>query len=181
MNAIILYGSQYGSARRYAEHLAQQTGIAALRYQDAPPLADLPLIVYLGGLYAGGVLGLRQTLRGFSPGPGQRLLLATVGLADPAMEENRDHIRRALQRQLPAGIWAQTRLFHLRGAMDYARLTRLHRTMMALLHRSLQKRPAQTWSEEDRALMETYGKRVDFVDLDALRPLAAEIERGRHG
>ena len=29
--------------------------------------------------------------------------------------------------------------------------------------------------------METYGKRVDFVDLDALRPLAAEIERGRHG
>ena len=67
MNAIILYGSQYGSARRYAEHLAQQTGIAALRYQDAPPLADLPLIVYLGGLYAGGVLGCGKRCAAFLP------------------------------------------------------------------------------------------------------------------
>ena len=48
--------------------------------------------------------------------------------------------------------------------------------MMALLHRSLQKKPAEEWNEEDRALMETYGKRADFVDFASLRPIVNEIQ-----
>ena len=48
---------------------------------------------------------------------------------------------------------------------------------MALLHRSLQGRPAEKWSEEDRALMETYGKKADFVDFGALEPILEEIKR----
>ena len=67
----------------------RQTGIPATRYQDAPALSDRKTIVYLGGLYAGGVLGLAKTLRSFSLRDGQKLLLVTVGLADPNDQENR--------------------------------------------------------------------------------------------
>ena len=83
MENIILYGSKYGSTRRYAEALAEKTGIPAVRYEDAPGLSDKKTIVYLGGLYAGGVLGLSKTMRGFSLRDGQKLILVTVGLADP--------------------------------------------------------------------------------------------------
>ena len=177
MKSVILYGSRYGSARRYAQELSKQTDIPAVSYQEAPPLSKLETIVYIGALYAGGVLGLTKTLRRQSFGEHQRLVIVTVGLADPDILQNRENIRNALQKQIPAQLYGRAAVFHLRGAIDYQALSLGHRTMMALLHRSLQKKPAEEWSEEDKALMETYGKQVDFVDFASLRPIINEMQR----
>ena len=176
MKSVILYGSRYGSARRYAQELSKQTDIPAVSYQEAPPLSKLETIVYIGALYAGGVLGLTKTLRRQSFGEHQRLIIVTVGLADPDIPQNRENIRNSLQKQIPAQLYGRAAVFHLRGAIDYQALSLGHRTMMALLHRSLQKKPAEEWSEEDKALMETYGKQADFVDFASLRPIINEIQ-----
>ncbi len=176
MKSVILYGSRYGSARRYAQELSKQTDIPAVSYQEAPPLSKLETIVYIGALYAGGVLGLTKTLRRQSFGEHQRLVIVTVGLADPDILQNRENIRNALQKQIPAQLYGRAAVFHLRGAIDYQALSLGHRTMLALLHRSLQKKPAEEWSEEDKALMETYGKQADFVDFASLRPIINEIQ-----
>ena len=77
MKAIILYGSRYGSARRYAEELSEQTGIPTADYKNAPPLSDKNVIVYLGGLYAGGLPGLVKTFRGVSLRKLKRLIIVT--------------------------------------------------------------------------------------------------------
>lgn len=177
MKSVILYGSRYGSARRYAQELSKQTDIPAVSYQEAPPLSKLETIVYIGALYAGGVLGLTKTLRRQSFGEHQRLVIVTVGLADPDIPQNRENIRNSLQKQIPAQLYGRAAVFHLRGAIDYQALSLGHRTMMALLHRSLQKKPAEEWIEEDKALMETYGKRADFVDFASLRPIINEMQR----
>ena len=177
MKSVILYGSRYGSARRYAQELSKQTDIPAVSYQEAPPLSKLETIVYIGALYAGGVLGLTKTLRRQSFGEHQRLVIVTVGLADPDILQNRENIRNALQKQIPAQLYGRAAVFHLRGAIDYQALSLGHRTMMALLHRSLQKKPAEEWSEEDKALMETYGKQADFVDFASLRPIINEMQK----
>ena len=177
MKSIIIYGSRYGSARRYAQELSKQTDIPAVSYQEAPPLSKLETIVYIGALYAGGVLGLTKTLRRQSFGEHQRLVIVTVGLADPDILQNRENIRNALQKQIPAQLYGRAAVFHLRGAIDYQALSLGHRTMMALLHRSLQKKSAEEWNEEDRALMETYGKQADFVDFASLRPIINEMQR----
>lgn len=176
MKSVILYGSRYGSARRYAQELSKQTDIPAVSYQEAPPLSKLETIVYIGALYAGGVLGLTKTLRRQSFGEHQRLVIVTVGLADPDILQNRENIRNALQKQIPAQLYGRAAVFHLRGVIDYQALSLGHRTMMALLHRSLQKKSAEEWNEEDRALMETYGKRADFADFASLRPIVNEIQ-----
>ena len=176
MKSVILYGSRYGSARRYALELSKQTEIPAVSYQEPPPLSKLETIVYIGALYAGGVLGLTKTLRRQSFGEHQRLVIVTVGLADPDILQNRENIRNALQKQIPAQLYGRAAVFHLRGAIDYQALSLGHRTMLALLHRSLQKKPAEEWSEEDKALMETYGKQADFVDFASLRPIINEIQ-----
>ena len=176
MKSIILYGSRYGSARRYAQELSSKTGIPAVGYRDIPSLSGHQTIVYIGALYAGGVLGLARTLRSLSLRDGQRLVIVTVGLADPDIPQNRENIRNSLPKQIPAQLYGRAAVFHLRGAIDYQALSLGHRTMMALLHRSLQKKPAEEWSEEDRALMETYGKRADFADFASLRPIVNEIQ-----
>lgn len=175
MEHIIIYGSQYGSARRYAQELSARTGIPAVSYKDAPELSGAKTVVYLGGLYAGGVLGLGKTLRGFSPHDGQKLLIATVGLADPAEPENRDNIRASLRRQLSPELFEKAEIFHLRGGIDYQKLSFGHRTMMKLLYQSLRKTPIEEQTAENRALMETYGKQVDFTDFGALEPVIRKM------
>ena len=88
MKKIILYGSRYGSSRRYAEQLSALSGIPTASFADAHALSDAKILVYVGGLYAGGVLGMKKVLRAHAPAPDQRLIVATVGLADPSLAEN---------------------------------------------------------------------------------------------
>ena len=109
MKSIILYGSRYGSARRYAQELSSKTGIPAVGYRDIPSLSGHQTIVYIGALYAGGVLGLARTLRSLSLRDGQRLVIVTVGLADPDIPQNRENIRNSLQKQIPASYMAEQR------------------------------------------------------------------------
>ena len=173
MDNIIIYGSKYGSARRYAERLSQMTNIAAVNYKDAPSLSGQDMIVYIGAIYAGGVTGLTKTLRGLVLRESQKLIIATVGLADPNIAENEINIKQSLRAQLPAALFEKAEIFNLRGAIDYAKLSFLHRSVMALMYRTLKKLPREKWSPENQALIETYGKQVDFVDFDTLAPIVS--------
>ncbi len=175
MENIIVYGSQYGSTRRYAQKLSEQTGIPAVSYKEAPVLSNRKIIVYLGSLYAGGVLGLAKTMRGVSLRSGQRLLIVTVGLADPNEAENQNNIRASLQKQLPSALLDRAKMFQLRGGIDYQRLSFGHRTMLKLLYQSLRKIPPEKQTAENQAFIETYGKQVDFTDFNTLEPIIREI------
>ena len=178
MDTMILYGSRYGHARRYAEKLSEQTGFPAVSYLEKPDLTNQKMIVYLGGLYAGGVRGLSKTLRSLSLQTGQMLILATVGLADTTKPENRENIRRSLQRQLPDELFDKAKIFYLRGGIDYQKLSFVHRMMMRALYQSLRRQPAGQQTEETRVLLETYGKQVDFMDFNALNPIIQEMTGG---
>ena len=178
MNQIIIYGSQYGSTYRYAKQLSELTNIAAVCYKEAPDLSGMHTIIYMGGLYAGGVVGLAKTLRGFSIQDGQKLILVTVGLADPKESENRDNIHTSLQKQLSPELIERAKVFHLRGGINYQNLTFGHRMMMKLLYQSLHRTPLEKQTAENRALIETYGKQVDFTDFCALEPIIQEIQKG---
>ena len=176
MEHIIVYGSQYGSARRYAEKLSERINIPAVSYKKARDLSGMKTMIYLGSLYAGGILGLTKTLLGLSTRDGFKLILVTVGLSDPNEPENRDNIRASLRRQLPSGLLDQAKVFHLRGRIDYQKLSFGHRVMMKLLYQSLHQAPPEEQTAENRAFIETYGKQVDFTDFSALEPIIGEFQ-----
>lgn len=134
---LIIYGSRYGSAKRYAERLAQMTGLEAVEYKEVKALGDYDRIVYLGSLYAGGVTGLKQTVGKMTPQ--QELIVATVGLADPTDAANVAHIRQSVKGQVPAYLYDESRIFHLRGAIDYTKLNLKYRLMMSLLAKKVAK------------------------------------------
>ena len=106
----------------------------------------------------------------------QRLIIVTVGIADPKESENRDNIRSSLQRQLPAELFQRAKIYHLRGGIDYQKLSSGHRMVMSLLYRSLRRTPVEKQTAENRALLETYGKHVDFTDFSTMEPILREIQ-----
>ncbi|HIV01966.1 MAG TPA: hypothetical protein IAC74_00220 [Candidatus Aphodoplasma excrementigallinarum] len=166
MNAIILYGSRYGAARRYAEALAAKTGITAEPYRTKRDISGYDTIIYFGSLYAGRVTGLAQTAARLSVR--QKVVIATVGLANPDDNANADTIRAAVRRQVPDGVYAQAKLFFLRGGINYKALSLRHRVMMWAFRRILLKTPPEERTAETKAILDTYGQTVDFVDLGRL-------------
>lgn len=138
---IIIYGSRYGSAKRYAERLAELTGLDVVDHKEAKDIGEYDRIVYIGSLYAGGVTGLKQTVSKMTPR--QELVVATVGLADPTDATNVAHIRQSIKSQIPAHFYDESRIFHLCGAIDYTKLNLKYRLMMSLLAKKVAKLPEE--------------------------------------
>ena len=65
--------------------------------------------------------GLKETVRSLPQSI--KLVVVTVGLADPSDEDNIRNIRTALGRQLPERFRNTTPLFHLRGGIAYQKLS----------------------------------------------------------
>lgn len=175
METQIIYGSLYGAAKRYAHRLAELTGIPMVSYDKVEDLTGCNIIIYIGGLYAGGVRGLAKTLRNpnFKP---RKWFLITVGVSDPQDEGTRRTIREQLCKQVPQEWFYKLQIFHLRGALDYKILKPSHRILMSLLYHRIKKQDAEILSAEDRAFLETYQKKVDFVDWNQLEPVLKQIQ-----
>lgn len=172
---IIIYGSKYGSSRRYAEELSRRTGIPAFDAHGRYDLSAYGTVIYFGGLYAGGVEGLSKVIHHTPDDGRRRWVIATVGLSDPSEASTVGNIETALRRQLPPGIFGHTALYHLRGGIDYTKLTPAHRVMMKLMYLSLKRIPPEKRSVSARTMIETYGQKVDFVDFSALEPIINSI------
>ena len=172
MNKIIIYASIYGSGKRYAMELSRMSGIPAYDYRDLKGMVDCDLLIWFGSLYAGGISGLSKTLKKINF---KRIIIVTVGIADPDIEENSENIKAALKKQLPAFVFEKAIIYSLRGAINYAELKPHHKIMMRLMYKMIIKKDPKTWTAEDRAFIETYDQNIDFVDFTKLADIRKAV------
>lgn len=178
MNSIIIYGSHYGTTKQYAEELSKRTNIKAISFKKFnQQINDYDNIIYLGSLYAGGVLGMSKTLKKLNNISNKKNLIATVGLSDPTDEVNKNNIRNNIKNQIPKEVLEKAKIFHLRGGIDYSKLNFAHKTMMKLLYNAVKNLPNEKQIAEDRAMIETYNKKVNFIDFSSLDKIANEIQK----
>lgn len=175
MKVLILYGSEYGSAKKYAVRFSEMTAYDIKSYDEVKGFSGYDTVILFGALYAGGVKGLKSTLRKLCKN--QRLVIATVGLADVCDKTNTDNIDKAISRQVPEDILGKTAVFHLRGGIDYGKLKLSHRIMMSMLVSKVKKIPESERTAEIRAMLDTYGKSVSFVDYGTLIPIADYLKK----
>lgn len=170
---VVIYESKYGSTRRYARWIAEALGCPLFEKKNCRPqdLEQYDTIIYGGGLYAGGVSGIRLLIKNWPALRQKNVILFTCGLSDPQNPADTAHIRQALDKVLSPEMMKKLQIFHLRGGIDYSKLNPIHRCMMSMLRKMLLKKDAALLTEEDRYLLDTYGKQVDFTDQASIRPL----------
>jgi menaquinone-dependent protoporphyrinogen IX oxidase len=174
---IIICGSCYGTARQYAERLSKKTNISVKSYKDISLLDDYNTIIYVGALYAGGVLGMKETFSKMTAVQGKHIVIVTVGLADPTDTKNIENIRNSMQRQLSPSVFKHAHIYHLRGGIDYSRLSLKHKTMMWMVYMKSRKIPEEERTAEIRAMIETYNKQVNFVDFNSLESILNDLKK----
>jgi menaquinone-dependent protoporphyrinogen IX oxidase len=165
----VIYKSQYGTTKQYAEWIAEALEARLYEASEVKPvqLMDFDVVVYGGGLYAGGIIGAKLVTKN----PCKSLVLFTVGLADPKITDYSEIIGKSLSpEQLP-----KTKVFHFRGGVDYSKLGFVQKRLMAMVKKSAEKKPFEERTGDDHGLIETYGKKIDFTDKAAIEPLIAYV------
>ena len=178
MKNIIVYGSNYGTTKQYANELSRRTNMKAISFKKVnQQINDYDNIIYLGALYAGGVLGMSKTLKKLNNISNKKIIIITVGLSDPTDEVNKNNIINNIKNQMPKKFFEKAKIFHLRGGIDYSKLNFAHKTMMKLLYNAVKNLPKEKLTAEDRAMIETYNKKVNFIDFSSLDEIINEAQK----
>lgn len=172
---IIIYGTVYGSSKRYAEILSKKYNMEMKSFNEIKDINIYDEIIYIGSLYAGGVLGMKKTLNKIKDLTNKKIIIATCGVADPLDAENIEAIRNNVKKQLKEEIFNIAKIYHIRGAIDYTKLRGKHKFMMKLLYKKCIKIPEEERTPDMRGLIETYDKQVDFISEDYLVELEKEV------
>jgi menaquinone-dependent protoporphyrinogen IX oxidase len=165
----VIYKSQYGTTKQYAEWIAEALEAELYEASGVKPLqlTDFDVVVYGGGLYAGGIIGAKLVTNN----PCKSLVLFTVGLADPKITDYSEIVGKTLSHEQ----LTKTKVFHFRGGVDYSKLGLVHKGLIAVVKKAAEKKPLNERTGDDHGLIETYGKKVDFTDKAAIEPLIAYV------
>ena len=113
-------------------------------------------------------MGLRKTL-GRMNIDDKRIFVITVGLSDPDDEHNISNIENSMKEQLTEAVFSKLEIYHLRGGIDYARLSFIHHAMMKFLNSEAGK--TRNPDDETREMINTYGKKVSLINFYSLNKI----------
>ena len=167
----VIYKSKYGTTKQYAEWISQELNATLLEASTVKPpqLLSYDVVVYGGGLYAGGIDGVSLVAKN----PCKSIVVFTVGLANPS-ETDYSHI---LNKNFTKELLSKIKVFHLRGGIDYDKLGFVHKGMMGMMRKLTQKQSESQRSDEDKLFLETYGTKIDFTDKGTITSLLEYVKR----
>ncbi|MGE4282777.1 MAG: flavodoxin domain-containing protein [Clostridia bacterium] len=170
VKAAVIYKSRYGSTKKYAEWIASEINGTLLEYSQvkAKKLSEYDTIIFGGGLYASGINGISLITKNFEALKNKNLIVFTVGLSST---QDKEIFIPIIQKNFTQEMREKIQIFHMRGGMDYKKLSFVHKPMMAMLKATVAKKKPEELSEDDKLMLATYGERIDFTDIKAIEPL----------
>lgn len=178
MKNIIIYGSKYGSAKKYAEEIANKLSCKAVGYNDVDidNINSYNGIIYIGAIYASGILGLASTMENIKQAEKKQIAIVTVGLSDPDNQKNTANIKKRIASLVPAEVMLNAKIFHLRGAMDYSKLEKAHAHMMKEVYLNAVDKDLETLDSEVQEFVKAYNNKLDYVDLKTVEPILKSLK-----
>ncbi len=174
MTGVIIYSSVYGTGKTYAYRLRSLSKFDLFSYDEIKDLDHYDTIIYIGSIYAGIVKGMRGVFKRIDP-QDKKLILITIGIVDPMNKENQDNIKNNIKALVSNAVYSKLKIYHLKGAIDYQKLSLKHRFLMYLIYKKASKSDPNKQSSEEKAILETYKKTLSFVDFDELKKIWEEI------
>lgn len=170
----VVYKSTYGNARQYAKWIAAalEADLFELGKNTRASLAGYSTIIYGAGLYAGGINGFREFRGIFRERRDASFILFTVGIAST---DNPESFASVLDKNFTPEMHAKVKTFHLRGGVDYKKLSPLHRAMMWMMMRVLRRKKPKELDADDKGFIAAYGKSVSFLDEGSIEPILSYV------
>lgn len=170
-NCLIIYNSKYGATKKYADALSRELNAPAVTTKEANNLESYDTLIFGGGLYAGGVSGIKLLTKNFEKLKDKNIIVFTVGLSDP----NQTDYTKLKDLLFTKEMQDKIKFFHLRGGMDYKNLSFIHNQMMKMMYKQTLKK--ENKDDQDNLLIKTYGGNIDFFDENSISPILEIVNK----
>lgn len=167
MKTIVVYNSQTGFTKRYAQWIAEAAGAECVDLEIAKKrsLDGYDAILFGGWACAGGISKLKWFKSHMENWRGKKLIVYCVG-GSPA--ESPD-IPRALRNNFSDAQWEQVKVFYLPGGFNYEQMPSVSKMMMKVFLKTLKAKKDKT--EEEKVMVEMISHSYDISDRKYIEPI----------
>lgn len=167
MKAIVIYNSETGFTKKYAQWIAEGLGCEAVAFKTAKneKYSSYDTIVFGSWCHAGFIRELPWFKKLMKNSPEKKYGVFAVGaspIESPDIEE-------ALKRNIPEEYSEMCKAFYCPGGLNYAKMSGRHRIMMKLFARMVANKKNKTKDEEIMA--EMISKDYDISDRRYIQPI----------
>ncbi len=167
MNTIVIYNSQTGFTKRYAQWIAEAAGADCLELSMAKKknLSSYEAIVFGGWACAGGISKIGWYKGNMDKWANKKLIAFCVG-ASPI--ENPE-IEPALKQNFSEAEWNKVKVFYCPGGLDYDEMAAPSKLMMKVFLKTLKAKKDKTQAEEEMVKM--ISSSYDISDKKYIEPI----------
>lgn len=158
---IVVYRSKTGFTKKYAEWIAAELGSEIAEYRQIRPekLHGYDTIIYGGGLYAGGINGVRMIKKNLPYLRDRKIIVFATGATPDRAETTHELFERNFSREHQEYI----SFFYLRGGFDYSKLGLKDKMLMSLLKMKLRMKPLSKRTPDETGMLAAYQNPADFT------------------
>ncbi len=175
MKSIIVYSSQTGFTRKYAEWLAQELGAVSIPLGEAQKkgdeyFEDADAIVYGGWVMGGKIVNGEWFAQKAPAWKGKKLAMLCVG----ASPEDSATVDTVLQDALQDGLREEARAFYCPGGIAYERMKLPSRLLMKAFAAMM--RNKKDASAEEKSMGEMLAHSYDISDKKYILPILQYLQ-----
>lgn len=173
MKTIVIYTSQTGFTKRYAQWIAEAAGADCLELSEAKRknLDTYEAIVYGGWACAGGIKKLKWFKGNIEKWADKKLIAFCVG-ASPI--ENPE-IEPTLKRNFTESEFKKINVFYCPGGFNYEKMSASSKMMMKMFIKMLKAKKNKT--EEDQEQIKMISSSYDISDRKYIEPILACLKK----
>lgn len=173
MKTIVIYHSQTGFTKRYAEWIAQAAGADCLELSKAKKrdLSAYQAIVFGSYACAGSMRKIGWFKNNMDKWTGKKLIVFCVGgspIDAPGIEAALGQIFNASERKT-------VKAFYCPGGFNYEKMPAFSKLMMKLLIKTLNAKKEKT--EEEKIMIKMISSSYDISDKKYIEPILQELEK----
>lgn len=171
MKTLVIYKSKTGFTRQYAEWIGAslKADIREASTANAAALTAYDTLIYGGGLYAGGINGVKLITKNLELLKGKKIVVFATG-ASPCREEIINEVRNS---NFTPKQQKQIRFFYLRGGFDYQKLPSFHKAIMSFMKWILKRKKNPT--PDDQGMLAAFDQPVNFTEENNIKDLIAYV------
>lgn len=167
MKTIVIYNSQTGFTKRYAQWIAEEINADCVEFSIAKntDLDSYDAIVFGGWAVAGSISKLKWFKNNISKWSNKKLIAFCVGaspIENPEIEE-------ALPKNFTADELEVVRWFYLPGGLDYEKMSLKSRAMMKMFVKMLKAKKNKT--QDDLNQIRMVSSSYDISDIKYIEPI----------
>lgn len=165
MKTIVIYNSQTGFTKQYAQWIAQELQCDSVSFQRINDIAlsDFDTIIFGSWCHAGKIKKLKWVFEELKKDANKNYVVFAVG----ASPMNSPDVEKIMEQNIPKNSIVKS--FYLQGGLNYEKMTLSSRIMMKLFSSMIKKKKDAT--EDEKKMAEMVSRSYDISDKKYIVPL----------